>query len=233
LLVLSLGVVGWAGLCPAELGAQLATLLYHYTPVELFRQGVIGWELAGGQPPEAGPAWQALLEVQDSLQTLSRTLAGEGGWPQTLGAVREAQLKLAEAAGAVGQLVDLDWSEISSEQLDNLAATLAAGREAMDQLVLTAGEEAGALGESWEFQVAFLTQTVLLAPGTPYLNLAPQWLEYLEGEVPGWFPIEGREALGELIGLANRPLSPEEGERAREAASRLLKLVLERCGGGG
>ncbi|HEC63515.1 MAG TPA: hypothetical protein ENI38_03925 [Candidatus Acetothermia bacterium] len=225
------GVVGCAGPCPAELGTTLAKLLAQYAPVELFRQGVVLWQLSGAQPPEPGPALLAVQGAWDSVQTLSLTLA-EGEWPNTLMAVEKTLQVLAEVEAQLEELAELGWAGFSSQQVDSLASLLAAGREAVDGLVLAAGEEAEAAGAGWEFQVAFLSQTVLLSPGTPYLNLAPQWIDYLRRRVPEWLAASGQEALQELIQLSNRNLSPEEGERARQAAGRLLELMLGRCGGG-
>ena len=212
--------VGWA-----EAGRDLASLLSSYAPVELYRQRLALWRLSGGEPPSAEHALAALGEVGQRLSELGALLltlpGGEGAFP----ALQTASTVLPQLATVVGE-TGQGLEELPAAELDEFMTALEGGRRALDDLLLAAADAAAAAGGGWEFQTAFLAQSVLLSPSPLYLRIQEEWAVYLRQNAPPGTPPGVVAALEELLTLANRGLSLEQEETARAAARAILDGLL-------
>lgn len=213
---------GWA-----EAGQDLASLLSSYAPVELYRQRLALWRLRGGEPPAVEAALAGLAEVRQGLGELGELFQAlpEGGLASL--ALQTASTVLSRLTAVLGEKGP-KAEELPAGGLDELMDALGKGREALDALLLAATDAAAAAGEGWEFQTAFLAQTVLLSPSPMYLRIQQEWAVFLRDNAPPWTPAGVLSALEELLALANRRLSPEEEEAARAAAQAVLDGLLHR-----
>lgn len=212
-----------AGPSAAGLGAKLADLLAGFVPVELYRQRLIAWRLSGGEPPDWGAARRALTDGSTLLKSLEDEIAGppwEGvlGEIQTVSRVAARALSLAPAADA------------PPRSYDELARCLADLRRGLDGLVVGAAEAAESLGQGWEFQAAFIAETVLLSPSPLYLQLPREGRDYLSRFPPG-IPPEVRRAVTTLISGANRSLTPAEEAAVRAAARAIIEGLVGKVRG--
>ena len=212
--------VGWA-----EAGREIASLLSCYAPVELYRQRLALWRLSGGEPPAAERATLALGEVGQALSELGALFQALPGGGPACSAQQTASTVLSQLMGMVAE-TGQGVAELPAWELDELMVALEEGRRALDGLLLAAADAAAAAGGGWEFQTAFLAQTVLLSPSPLYLRIQEDWEVYLRQNAPPGTPAQVMAALEELLALANRGLSVEQEATARAAARAILEGLL-------
>lgn len=222
------------GSVEAEVGVQLARSLASYALAELFRQRLGMWRLSGGQAPSPTPAIASLEDTARHLSAMESGLQDLADWADVVFAVQTASHTIGQALVALTGAAEAGLAELTPQELDDLSQILARVRKALDELVLKGSETAEKVGEGWEFQVAFLCQTVLLSPSPLYLRVQEEWAAYLRRNVPPETAPEAVSSLERLLSLANRGLTEDEEAEAREAAQTLLNyLAPEEAGGGG
>lgn len=225
LLVLALPGLGELTVGWAEAGRDLASLLSLYAPVELYRQRIALWRLSGGEPPSAERALAALGEVGQALSELEELFQALPGGGAASPALQTASTVLSQLVSVVEE-TGRGVAALPAVELDELMATLEEGRRALDALLLAAADAAAAVGGAWEFQAAFLAQTVLLSPSPLYLRIQEEWAVYLRQNAPPGTPAEVMAALEGLLALANQGLSVEQEATARAAARAILDGLL-------
>ncbi len=215
---------GLADPSAAELGAKLADLLARFVPVEIYRQRLIAWRLSGGEPPDWEAARRALGEGSVLLTELEGEIAG-APWGGLAGGIQTVSRTVARALTLAPKATGG-----SPADYEELARCLADLRRGLDGLVVGAAGAAEALGEGWEFQAAFIAETVLLSPSPLYLQLPQEGRDYLSRIPPGISP-EVKGAVATLIAGANRFLTAAEETAVRTAAQAIIEGLLGKTRG--
>ncbi|MGC9529062.1 MAG: hypothetical protein ACP5G2_00355 [Candidatus Bipolaricaulaceae bacterium] len=221
---------------PAELGRQLADLVYSLAPLEVFRRQAAGALLAGSAPPSLTGALDGLSQLEDQLALLLEELADDQQWPETRRTLGSALGRAGETRGLLRAAELAGWGELPPAEQEALLTAVGEVRNAILEEAMPAAQgEARTQDAEWQMAAAFLAQTVLLSPPS-YLRIDAGWEEtFSQLPAPEAAPPAARHALGELLAFAGHTLSGEEAQAVQRIAEEMLSALLPepKQGGGG